>query len=67
MVEPMELKETVYMMKSLNMHLRLERYPYPLIQRKFKIGYNRAARIMDLLEEDGLVASSRSWETQKVF
>lgn len=26
-----------------------------LIQRKFKIGYNRAARIMDLLEEDGLV------------
>ena len=26
-----------------------------LIQRKFKIGYNRAARIMDLLEDDGLV------------
>ncbi|WP_283166360.1 DNA translocase FtsK [Thermodesulfovibrio yellowstonii] len=26
-----------------------------LIQRRFKIGYNRAARIMDLLEEDGLV------------
>ena len=25
------------------------------IQRRFKIGYNRAARIMDLLEEDGLV------------
>ncbi|MDI1471689.1 Cell division protein FtsK [Thermodesulfovibrio sp. N1] len=26
-----------------------------LIQRRFKIGYNRAARIMDLLEQDGLV------------
>lgn len=26
-----------------------------LIQRKFKIGYNRAARIMDLLEQEGLV------------
>lgn len=26
-----------------------------LIQRRFKIGYNRAARIMDMLEEDGLV------------
>jgi len=25
------------------------------IQRRFKIGYNRAARVMDLLEEDGLV------------
>jgi S-DNA-T family DNA segregation ATPase FtsK/SpoIIIE len=26
-----------------------------LIQRRFKIGYNRAARIMDLLEQDGFV------------
>jgi S-DNA-T family DNA segregation ATPase FtsK/SpoIIIE len=25
------------------------------IQRRFKIGYNRAARIMELLEEDALV------------
>lgn len=25
------------------------------LQRRFKIGYNRAARIMDLMEEDGLV------------
>lgn len=29
------------------------------IQRKFKIGYNRAARIMQLLEEDGLVGPHR--------
>jgi len=29
------------------------------IQRKFKIGYNRAARIMDMLEEDGLVGPPR--------
>ena len=25
------------------------------IQRRFKIGYNRAARIMEMLEDDGLV------------
>lgn len=29
------------------------------IQRRFKIGYNRAARIMDILEEDGLVGQSK--------
>jgi len=29
------------------------------IQRKFKIGYNRAARIMDMLEEDGMVGPPR--------
>lgn len=29
------------------------------IQRRFKIGYNRAARVMELLEEDGLVGPPR--------
>lgn len=29
------------------------------IQRKFKIGYNKAARMMDMMEEDGLVGPPR--------
>ncbi len=29
------------------------------IQRRLKIGYNRAARIMDLMEEDGLVGAPK--------
>lgn len=29
-----------------------------LIQRKFRVGYGRAARIMDLLEEDGVIGPS---------
>ena len=30
------------------------------IQRRLKIGYNRAARIMELMEEDGLVGPPKS-------
>ena len=29
-----------------------------LIQRKYRVGYGRAARIMDMLEEDGIIAPS---------
>jgi S-DNA-T family DNA segregation ATPase FtsK/SpoIIIE len=30
------------------------------IQRKLKVGYNRAARIMELMEEDGLVGPPKA-------
>ena len=29
------------------------------IQRRLKVGYNRAARIMELMEEDGLVGTPK--------
>ncbi|MBF0409362.1 MAG: hypothetical protein HQM10_18625 [Candidatus Riflebacteria bacterium] len=38
-----------------------------MLQRKFKIGYNRAARIMDKFEEDGLVGPSDGSNKRKIL
>lgn len=38
-----------------------------LLQRKFKIGYNRAARIIDMLEEDGYIGPVDGSKPRKVF
>lgn len=38
-----------------------------LLQRKFKLGYNRAARIIDLLEERGVVGPSRGSKPREVL
>ncbi|CAM5218230.1 hypothetical protein UACE39S_02958 [Ureibacillus acetophenoni] len=38
-----------------------------LLQRKFRIGYSRAARIMDLLEEQGFVSASNGSKPREVL
>ncbi|MBQ3435581.1 MAG: DNA translocase FtsK [Bacilli bacterium] len=38
-----------------------------LLQRKFKLGYNRAARIIDLLEERGIVGPANGSKPRKVL
>lgn len=38
-----------------------------LLQRKFRIGYNRSARIMDKLESEGLIEPSTGSKTRKVI
>lgn len=38
-----------------------------LLQRRFKLGYNRAARIMDLLEERGIVGSQNGSKPREVL
>jgi len=37
-----------------------------LLQRRFRIGYNRSARIIDMLEADGLIMSADGGKTRKV-
>ena len=38
-----------------------------LLQRKFRIGYNRSARIIDMLETEGLISSSGNGKTRSVI
>ena len=38
-----------------------------LIQRKYSIGYNRAARIMDLFEERGIVGPAKGSKPRDVL
>lgn len=38
-----------------------------LLQRRFRIGYNRAARLVDELEEHGVIGPSEGSKPRKVF
>ena len=38
-----------------------------LIQRKYRIGYNRAARIVDLLEERGIIGPQNGSKPREVL
>lgn len=38
-----------------------------LLQRKFHVGYNRAARLVDLMEQHGYVSESRGSKAREVF
>jgi DNA segregation ATPase FtsK/SpoIIIE, S-DNA-T family len=38
-----------------------------LLQRKFRIGYNRSARLIEMLEAQGLIMPSEGGKTRKVI
>ena len=38
-----------------------------MLQREFRIGFNRAARIMDKLAEDGIVGPEESTKPRKIL
>jgi S-DNA-T family DNA segregation ATPase FtsK/SpoIIIE len=44
----------------------VEEISISLLQRRFRIGYNRSARIIDMLESQGFIMSSDSGKTRKV-
>lgn len=51
----------------LNYAIRMGQISASLIQRKYSIGYNRAARIMDMFEEKGLVGPAKGSKPRDVL
>jgi len=45
----------------------IEEVSISLLQRKFRIGYNRSARLIDILENQGLIMPSEGGKTRKVI
>lgn len=45
----------------------IEEVSISLLQRRFRIGYNRSARIIDMLEAEGIIAPSYGGKTRKVI
>lgn len=61
-----ENKDVLYD-EVLNYAIRMGQISASLIQRKYSIGYNRAARIMDMFEEQGLVGPAKGSKPRDVL
>ena len=61
-----ECKDILYD-EVLNYAIRMGQISASLIQRKYSIGYNRAARIMDMFEEQGLVGPAKGSKPRDVL
>ena len=61
-----ECKDILYD-EVLNYAIRMGQISASLIQRKYSIGYNRAARIMDMFEEQGLVGPAKGSKPRDVY
>ncbi len=61
-----EQKDVLYE-EILNYAIRMGQISASLIQRKYSIGYNRAARIMDMFEERGIVGPAKGSKPRDVL
>ena len=53
--------------KAVDFVISIQKASTSLIQRKFLIGYNRASRIIDLLEERGVIGPSNGIRPREVL
>ena len=62
-----EAQKDVLYDEVLNYAIRMGQISASLIQRKYSIGYNRAARIMDMFEEKGIVGPAKGSKPRDVL
>jgi S-DNA-T family DNA segregation ATPase FtsK/SpoIIIE len=53
--------------KAWELAIQYNRMSTSLLQRRLRIGYPRAARLMDLLEEEGVVGPGEAGKTREVL
>ncbi|MFH4242801.1 DNA translocase FtsK, partial [Acinetobacter baumannii] len=53
--------------EAKNLVVEMQTASISLLQRRFRIGYNRAARLVDELEAHGVIGPSEGSKPRKVF
>lgn len=53
--------------KSVKLALEIKKISASMIQRKFSIGFNRAARIIDMMEERGVISSADGSKPRQII
>ena len=64
--EPEEEKDSVYDL-AVEYIVNSGKASTSMIQRKFRIGYNRAARLIDRMEEEGIIGPAEGSKARKVY
>ena len=67
LIRPNILKVDAYFAEAAKLIIEKERASIGMLQRMFKIGFNRAARIMDQLCEAGVVGPEEGTKPRKVL
>ncbi len=66
-ISPKEVDEDDLYKKAVEFVEKERKASATLLQRKFKIGYARAARLLDLMEDDGLIGPDTGSRSREVY
>lgn len=62
-----ESDDDKFLQEAINFVVESKQASSSMLQRKFKIGFNRAARLVDIMEERGIVGKSEGSKPRKVL